>query len=411
MISLSPFARLLTTLVLAAVTCSLSAQSGRGRGKGGGSGEDLMTGLPEGLHHLQIGEAAPDFSLPGIDGRTYSLADFAHAKVLMVAFLSNHCPYSHAAETRLLPMVEALRARGLAVVAINPNHPDAVSLTELGYSRFDDSFEHMKPYAEEAGFTFPYLYDGDTQTTAMAYGALATPHIFVFDQERRLRYAGRFDDSRLPGPDVASPDTRLAIEALLEDRPVPVEMTKPMGCSTKWASKAAKVAELEQSWQHETVTVERTEADGVAALVQNPTNKLRLINVWATWCHPCVEEFPDLVRLTRRLSNRDFEIITLSMDRPDHEERVQQFLQARHAGLPGRLRRSVQREGRTTNHYLYTGASQDALVAALDPAWPGPLPYTILVAPGGEILWRQTGPIDFADLTAKVYAVLGVYYR
>lgn len=405
----------LVRLFLAAACIVLSVDvaraQGGARGKGSGSGEDLTAGLPPDVRTLKIGDAAPDFALPGIDGKTYTLAEFADAPVLMVAFLSNHCPYSHAAETRLLPMVAELRARGLAVVAINPNHPDAVALAELGYSRFDDSFEDMKGYAAEAGFTFPYLYDGDTQATAKAYGALATPHIFVFDRERRLRYAGRFDDSRYAGTTAEHPDARNAIEALLDGRPVPVELTRPMGCSTKWRTKAAKVAEADAAWKHEPVTLEGIDTAGVAALVANPTNKLRLINVWATWCAPCVEEFPALVQLTRRLGNRDFEIITLSMDDPKLEPRVLKFLQDRHAGMPGRLKRSVQREGRTTNNYLYTGKGSDALVAALDPEWPGPLPHTILVAPGGRIIWRHNGALDLPSLTRKIYDELGAYYR
>src|ERR1043166_4011977 len=95
-------------------------------------------GLPTDAHVLNIGESAPDFSLPGIDGKTHSLADFKDAQVLMVVFLSNHCPYSHAAETRLLPLVAEMKTRGLAVVAINPNHPDAVRVDELGYSKYSD---------------------------------------------------------------------------------------------------------------------------------------------------------------------------------------------------------------------------------------------------------------------------------
>src|SRR6266404_4068362 len=98
-------------------------------------------GLPPDAHELKIGDAAPDFLLKGIDEKIYSLAAFSNAPVLMVIFLSNHCPYSHAAENRLLPLVAELRGRGLAVVAINPNHPDAVRLDELGYSKYSDSFE------------------------------------------------------------------------------------------------------------------------------------------------------------------------------------------------------------------------------------------------------------------------------
>lgn len=376
-----------------------------------GSGEDLENGLPPEIRRLAIGDAAPDFELPGIDGRTYTLADFKDAPVLMVVFLSNHCPYSHAAETRLLPLVAEMKSRGLAVVAINPNHPDAVAISELGYGKYNDSFEEMKPYAEEAGFTFPYLYDGETQATAKAYGALATPHVFLFDRDRKLRYAGRFDDNRFPGPEgVTSPDTRNALEAMFAGKPVPVPMTRPMGCSTKWISKKAKVSEGDEKWAHEPVTLETIDAAGVARLVANGSGKLRLINVWATWCAPCVEEFPELVKLTRQLGNRDFEVITISMDDPKQQARALQFLEARHAAAPGRLRRSLQREGRTTNNYLYTGGT-DALTAALDKEWPGPLPHTILVTPDGRIVYRHNGPLDFDELRDRIFAELGHYYK
>jgi peroxiredoxin len=134
---------------------------------------------PEASSRLRIGDAAPDFSLMGIDGKTYTLADFKDAPVLMVAFLSNHCPVSHAAETRLIPYAREMSGKGLAVVAINPNSPEGLHIEELGYSKYNDGFEDMKLYAKEKGFVFPYLYDGQTQATAKAYGCLCTPDIFA----------------------------------------------------------------------------------------------------------------------------------------------------------------------------------------------------------------------------------------
>src|SRR5580693_2416746 len=124
---------------------------------------DHEADLPADAHHLKIGDAAPDFSLKGVDGKTYTLSDFKDAPVLMVVFLSDHCPYSHAAESRLLPLFAGTKSRGLGVVAICPNNPDTMSVGELGYTKYGDSYEDMKLYAKERGFTFPYLYDGDTQ--------------------------------------------------------------------------------------------------------------------------------------------------------------------------------------------------------------------------------------------------------
>jgi len=367
--------------------------------------------MPSDAHRLKIGDAAPDFSLIGVDGKTYTLADFKDAPILMVAFLSNHCPYSHAAETRLLPLAAEMKSRGVAVVAINPNAPEAVGMDELGYSKYNDSYDEMKLYAKERGFTFPYLYDGDTQKTAKAYGCLCTPHIFIFDRERKLRYMGRLDDSRFADPaTVKSPDARNALEAMLDGKPVPVEVTKPMGCSTKWLEHKSEVLQIEQQWDSAPVTLASIDAATVSKLVKNDTKKLRLINVWATWCVPCVAEFPGLVSISRSLSTRDFEVVTISVDDPKDEAKVKAFLEKEHASVPNRVQRSLKAEGRKTNNYLFGGSDLDALMKALDPEAPGPVPYTIVVAPGGKIIYRHAGEIDVVDLRAKLVDTLGAYY-
>ena len=368
--------------------------------------------LPPGFHKLQLGDKAPDFKLPGIDGRTYTLADFASAPVLMVVFLSNHCPYSHAAETRLIPLAKEYAAKGLAVVAINPNSPEGLRLDELGWSKYDDSFADMKLYAKEQGFPFPYLYDGDTQVTAKAYGCLATPHVFLFDRERRLRYVGRVDDSRFPDPaTVKSADARNAVVAMLAGEPVKVATTPVMGCSTKWNEKKQQVEQALNRWNHEPVTLEKIDAAGVAQLARNTSHRFRLINVWATWCAPCVEEFPDLVALARRMDMRDFEMVTISVDDPKLEPKVKAFLEKNHVAPADRLKRELKKEGRGTLNYLYTDSSTDALVQALDPKWEGPLPHTLVIAPGGNVLYRHTGEIDPMELRAKIIEIMSPYYR
>jgi peroxiredoxin len=386
------------------------AALGQGRSSGSKAG-DLAAELPADARRLAIGDAAPDFSLQGIDGKTYSLANFKEARVLMVVFLSNHCPYSHAAETRLLPFAAEVKSRGVSVVAINPNSPDAVSVSELGYSKYNDSYDEMKLYAKEQGFTFPYLYDGDTQATAKAYGCLCTPHVFVFDADRRLRYSGRLDDSRLADPGtVKAPDARNAVESLLAGKAVPVESTKLMGCATKWIEQKAEVVEADRKWDDTPVTLETIDAAGVSKLAKNGSNKVRLINVWATWCGPCVSEFPVLVATSRRFANRDFELVTLSVDHPKTQPAVKGFLEKQHAAVPNRVQRSLKSEGRRTNNYLFTGDDLGQMLQALDSEAPGPVPYTLLIAPGGKVLYRHAGAVDAAELQAKVLDALGAYY-
>ena len=368
-------------------------------------------GLPPDAHRLVLGEAAPNFRLLGIDGKTYTLADFKAAKLLMVVFLSNHCPYSHAAETRLIPLAKEFKSKGLEVVAINPNSPDGIRVDELGYSKYNDSYDEMKLYAKEAGFSFPYLYDGDKQVTAKAYGCRATPHVFLFDQQRKLRYVGRVDDSRFEDPkSVTSHDARNAIEQMLAGRPVTTATTTIAGCSTKWNTKRDDVAQAEAKWTAEPIGLAKIDAAGAARLAKNDSNRLRLINVWATWCAPCVAEFPHLVSLARRFGNRDFELVTIAMDDPKLEPQVKKFLEKQHVAVPARLKKLLAAEGRGPLNYLYTEASTDALVKALDPEWPGPLPHTIVVAPGGKVVYRHNGQIDPEDLKNALLAHLGGYY-
>ena len=284
-------------------------------------------------------------------------------------------------------------------------------MSELGYSKYDDSYEDMIRYAKDQGFPFPYVYDGDKQTVARDYGCLATPHIFLFDQQRRLRYVGRVDDSRFEDiAGVKSHDARNAVVELLAGKAVSVPTTPVVGCSTKWNFKKEEIAKADARAQSEPVALEKIDAAGVAALVKNSSNRYRLINVWATWCAPCVAEFPGFVAMSRRLGNRDFEFISISMDDPKMESQAKKFLEKQHASPPGRLKRELAREGRTATNYLYTGASTDNLIKALDAQWPGPLPHTVLVAPGGNILWRHNGPVDMAKLQDFVIDTLGHYY-
>jgi len=369
-------------------------------------------GLPADVHELKIGDAAPDFSLRGIDDQMHTLAEYKDAKLFAVIFLSNHCPDSQASEGRVKKLVEDMKDKGLTLIAINPNNPDGLRPDELGYSKYNDSFEEMKLHAKEQGFNFPYLYDGETQAIAKAYGCLATPHLFVFDADRKLRYKGALDDSRYADPaTVKSTDGRNAVEALLVGKPVPVETTTVHGCSTKWMTKKTLVAEDDAKWEQKPVDVELIDAAGVAALRKNGTRKVRLFNVWATWCGPCVAEFPELVKTARKFGLREFELITISMDEPTDKDKVKAFLEKKHAAIPDRLKPSLKEEGRATNSYIFNGASQDELVKALDRLWPGPIPFSLLVAPNGEVIWRHNGAVDGEELRAKVLEYMGPYYK
>lgn len=342
---------------------------------------------------MKIGEKAPDFSLPGIDGKTHHLADFDAAKVLVVMFTSNHCPEARAAAPRMAELDAKYRGRRVAFVAIGGNHPDALRPDELGYSPFGDSFEEMKPFADENGWKFPYLYDGETQKVTTAYGAQATPHVFVFDEKRLLRYNGRMDDAgRKFGP-VGKSYLGDAIDAVLAGNEVETKTTRAVGCSTKWLDKREAVAADQKKWEALEVKLEMLDATAAKKLRGNATEKLRIINLWSTTCGPCVAEFPALVDTYRRFQNRPVEFISISLDAPAEREKVLKFLQSRHAALSPRTAASVTKEGRSTNNYLFEG-NPDDLAQALDPSWGGALPLTLLIEPGGKIVWRSNDEIE-----------------
>src|SRR6266481_4425787 len=185
---------------------------------------------------LAVGAAAPDFCLPGIDGQNHCLKDYAGSKVLIIAFTCNHCPTAQLYESRIKRIAEDYSGHSVALVAIQPNSPKSVRLDEMGYTDAGDSFEDMKVRAKYRQFNFPYLYDGETQKVSQAYGPAATPHLFIFDAERKLRYQGRVDNNPRETL-VTSRDARNAIDAILEGKTVPVAKTPSVGCSTKWLYK------------------------------------------------------------------------------------------------------------------------------------------------------------------------------
>ncbi|RYF53023.1 MAG: thioredoxin family protein, partial [Cytophagaceae bacterium] len=174
---------------------------------------------------LEIGASAPDFSLPGVDGKQYNLKSFAGSPALVIVFSCNHCPTAQAYEDRLIQLVNDYKSKKVNFVVISPNSPATVSLAELGYTDLSDSFAEMKMRAKSKGYNFPYLYDGDTQTTSEKYGPVATPHVFIFDKDRKLQYAGRFDAKEKPGTANAE-DARAALDAVLAGQKVPMATTK-----------------------------------------------------------------------------------------------------------------------------------------------------------------------------------------
>ncbi|MGC1241435.1 MAG: redoxin domain-containing protein [Chryseosolibacter sp.] len=342
---------------------------------------------------LAIGSKAPDFSLPGTDGKTYTLADFASSEVLVVIFTCNHCPTAQAYEERIKQLVTDYKGKGVGIVAISPNDPLAVTLGEMGYTDLGDSFEDMKIRAKDRNFNFPYLYDGETSKVSMQYGPQATPHVFIFDQDRKLRYTGRIDDGEKPGT-AKTHDTRSAIEALIAGKAVPVEKTKTFGCSVKWPDKRDYASSEVAKYAKEKVAIEEINLEQLKALIRNDGINYRLINVWATWCGPCVAEFPSFVDMHRMYRNREFEMISISLDDIGRTQNALNFLIKKQASM---------------KNYIFKGDRYD-FIEAINKSWEGALPYTLFIGPDGKVIYSKQGLIDALEMKRTVANSIGRIY-
>lgn len=344
---------------------------------------------------LALGSAAPDFTLPGVDGKNWSLDDFSDSELLLVIFTCNHCPTAQYYEERIKTLVTDYESKGVATVAISPNDPASVRLDELGWAIRGDSFEEMKEQAEERGYNFPYLFDGENEEVSRQYGPLVTPHAFLFDQDRKLRYVGAIDDSERE-QHVSTHYVRDAMDALLDGKQPETAQTKVVGCSVKWAGKGHLVDNYMQKLAAKPVTLEHADESVLKALRENKGTeeepaKFRLVNFWATWCAPCVAEFDEFVEIDRMYSHREFEFVSVSLNRPDEEKRVLAFLKRKQAA---------------NKNFIFASSKRDPLINAFNPEWQGVAPYTVLINPEGEIVHSEVGTIDATALKLKIVSEL-----
>jgi thiol-disulfide isomerase/thioredoxin len=260
----------------------------------------------------------------------------------------------------------------------------------MGYTDADDSLSGMKARAEHRSLRYPYLSDGTAQTAVAQFGVVTMPHIFVFDWDRKLQYQGRIDDNQSEDR-VTARDAQNAIDALLARQPVRLSTTEPFGCAVKSLSKASDVEAERAQIQAEPVTLQPIGADDLKKLRRNGTNKLMLVNFWATWCAPCIGEFPELQATYRMYRGRGLEFVTVSANTPEQKTAVLNFLREYHASSSNRQ---------------FATDDTDALQAAFDRLTPAALPFTLLLAPNGEVLHQQLGEADIGTLRRAILANL-----
>ena len=338
---------------------------------------------------LAIGAAAPDFSLPGVDGKTYTLASFKDAKALVVVFTAVHCPTAEVYEARLKKLVADYAPKGVAFAVIQPNNAKAVRLDEMGYTDLGDSLEDMKMRAEHRAFNFPFLYDGETQEATAKYGPVATPHVFVFDQA---------SDAALPGPHRQQParglrqGRRHAARARrrARRRPVPVEKTPTVGCSIKWLDKTASTTPKQDGDQ-----------EGAGDGDDRRRRRPRGAGQERRQRQDAADQLlGDVVRAVHRgvpgsagdvahVRKRPFELVTVAINFPDEEPGVRRFLEAQHA---------------TTQNLLFGTTDPYELMKVVDPDWNGAVPYSMVIAPGGKVLYKGNGTLDILKTRRMILA-------
>ncbi len=338
---------------------------------------------------LAIGSPAPDFALPGVDGQIHRLSDYAASRALVVVFTCNHCPIAQMYESRTQQLSDDYSGKGVAVVAIEGNDPDAIRVDELDSSDLSDTLPEMKIRAAYHHLRYPYLYDGETQSVTRAYGPQATPHVFVFDKERRLRYEGRFDNS-FRHELVTKHDARDALDAVLAERPVEVTHTPVFGCSTKWKEKEAGRIEALRKIESQPVTLELASAEDLKKRRSNPTDKFLLLS-FRSIHGPGVQELADLETTYRMYGVRGLEYVAVFTDGPRDRAAVLSMLQEQHA---------------TSRNLLFGSDDASGLRKAFDPEWKSDTPVTALIAPGGRLLYRQLGPVDILQLRRTALAAM-----
>ncbi len=339
---------------------------------------------------LPIGASFPDFNLPGVDGKMHTLSEYSKAKLIAVVFESNHCPVSIAYETRIKQIYEDYKNKGLVLIAINPNNASAIQLSELGYTDTTDDMKDMLIRTKLRHIDWPYLYDGETQSTASKFGAIATPHIFIFDQDRKLRYEGRIDDSTASAK-VKSQDAHNAIEELLAGQPVAVPITPVFGCSTKWLSKSAGVKEEMVKISAEPVKLTSASVDDIKTLRANATDKTMIVYFWSTKCKECMANFLDYENTYRMYRRRKFGMVTVSTDKPSDQAKVTDFLQQQHAS--------------GTNLQL-DSTDTKALQAAVGEKWKTSEPFVMVIAPNGKVVYQKAGNADILNVRRYVMATI-----
>ena len=343
---------------------------------------------------LEIGAKAPYFELPGVDGKLYSIDSFKQSDILVIIFTSNHCPTSQAYEDKIIKMASDFSNISISFVAISPNNPEAIPLEDQSYSDIGDSFEEMKIRAKDKAFNFPYLYDGDSQEVSKEYGPQATPHIFIFDKERILRYHGRFDNIENPYREPTERDARSAILALFTNIEVVEKTLKPFGCPIKWSEDIPLKNKIDENWNKKIVKLETINFDKLQKLRNNYNDNVLFLYIYSYSDSSVNKDLQNIVKIHRIYNQRFFEVNSLAI-RNNKYENTLELLREKNAAI---------------DNYIYSNEIDNNFISTIDTSWNGKTPYSLMIAPEGEIIYKWEGQLDLLEVRKKIINEIGRFY-
>jgi peroxiredoxin len=359
---------------------------------------------------LAIGQAAPDFTLKDLAGKSHWLKDL-RGKTAVVVFLSTECPFSNAYHERLLGIAKDYASRNVAIVGIN-SHPA-------------ESIGEIRAHASRNKLDFMILKDEDSRI-ADAYGATRTPEVFVIDPAGLLRYHGRIDNTKEIAR-VKRSDLREALDEMLAGKTVSIPETKSFGCPIKMIRKSATGAENRAGIEAKSflpagpvsfangfapqkkIVAKRPVAKKPAAarftpkvgllkpadfaqFKQSQQGKVLVINFWATWCGPCVAEFPEFVAIDAKYKDKGLKMLGISADEPsDLKTKVVAFLRQQKAPF---------------ENFVQDTDDPQQMIDIVDKDWPGTLPATFVFDKQGQMIYKRYGIIDRDELIAQIEKAL-----
>ncbi|MBT5716722.1 MAG: thioredoxin family protein [Opitutae bacterium] len=262
---------------------------------------------------LDYQEDMPPFRLPGVDGNIYDSREFKKSELLAVVFLSNHCPTSQIFQHGIISLAKEYRNQGLQVIAISPNDPEAILPDELSYSVLGDTFSEMVLRSKELQYPFPYLYDGKTQEVSKSYGVRVTPHAYLFDKNRKLRYSGRIGDPKNPDRKDRD-DLRHAIISLIHGTEPVVVRGLAYGNSIKWIKDRIIVEKARSRFSRESVYLKKSNSRTLQFVRRNISKLPTLIYVWSIKDMNNRQDLLKLASIHKIYRKRGLKFVTICVD-------------------------------------------------------------------------------------------------